>query len=51
MFAGKGLEAVGRCAAVLAVFRAVRGVVKLLLDHAGHALTDDVLLVVAEQAP
>jgi sigma-B regulation protein RsbU (phosphoserine phosphatase) len=30
---------------------AVRGVVKLLLDHAGHALTDDVLLVVGEQAP
>jgi sigma-B regulation protein RsbU (phosphoserine phosphatase) len=30
---------------------AVRGVVKLLLDHAGHALTDDVLLVVGEQTP
>ena len=28
---------------------AVRGVVKLLLDHAGDALTDDVLLVVGEQ--
>jgi hypothetical protein len=25
--------------------------VKLLLDHAGHALTDDVLLVVGEQTP
>jgi hypothetical protein len=30
---------------------AVRGVVKLLLDHAGDALADDVLLVVGEQIP
>jgi len=30
---------------------AVRGVVKLLLDHAGDALADDVLLVVGEQTP
>jgi hypothetical protein len=28
---------------------AVRGVVKLLLDHAGDGLTDDVLLVLSEQ--
>jgi hypothetical protein len=28
---------------------AVRGVVKLLLDHAGDGLTDDVLLVLGEQ--
>jgi len=30
---------------------AVRGVVKLLLDHAGDGLTDDVLLVLGEQTP
>ena len=30
---------------------AVRGVVKLLLDHAGAGLTDDVLLVLGEQIP
>ena len=29
----------------------VRGVIKLLLDHAGDGLTDDVLLVVGEQIP
>jgi phosphoserine phosphatase RsbU/P len=30
---------------------AIRGVVKLLLDHAGAGLTDDVLLVLGEQIP
>ena len=56
---GKGLEAVGRCAAVLAVFRelafaepdldaAVRRVVALLLEHAGDKLADDVLLILSE---
>jgi stage II sporulation SpoE-like protein len=56
---GKGLDAVGRCAAVLAVFRelafgqpdlgaAVKRVVRLLLEHSGDGLTDDVLLVLGE---
>jgi hypothetical protein len=54
-----GLLAVGRCAAVLAVFRelafgqpdlgaAVKRVVRLLLEHSGDGLTDDVLLVLGE---
>ncbi len=30
---------------------ALRGVVKLLLDHAGDGLADDVLLVLGEQTP
>jgi len=48
---GKGLDAVGRCAAALAepdLDAAIRQLVSLLLKHAGRRLADDVLLVLSE---